>query len=338
MALLFVDSFDHYTSFASLTNKWDSFVSTATIVAGAGRRGTRALRLGAGHYINKSVPLNSPTITIGGALTYATFSNNNLFYFGGSDLGFDQVHCSFYINAGSGISAWRGRQYVLLGSSTNGILAPGAYKYIEAQVFVSATVGTVTVKVDGATVLALTNVNTKGDPTQPGIMYVGVGGAGGTNSWDDVYITDATGANNTGFLGDSRVDLVLPNGEGNYLQWTPTGGGTHYTQIDDVPNQIATNVLDSTVGNIDCYTMQDISAIGSTIFGAQEVFWGHKSDAGARSVEPFCRSNGTDSALTALPIGTGDSFYRGIYELNPDTATAWTETTFNAAEFGVKTA
>jgi hypothetical protein len=134
------------------------------------------------------------------------------------------------------------------------------------------------------------------------------------------------------------VDTLMPNGDGFYLQWTPTGGGAHYTQVNAIPPQIALNVSDGTVGDKDTYDFANLTAITGLIFGVQETLYAQKSDAGARSVQHLCRSAGVDSAGSAIALGTGVNLYSRIYERDPATTAPWTESGINGVQFGAQVA
>ena len=155
---------------------------------------------------------------------------------------------------------------------------------------------------------------------------------------DDFNCCDTAGTDNNDFRGDSRVDLEMPNGEGFYLQWTPTGGGAHNTQVSAIPPQIVTNVSDGVLGEKDSYQVGDLPPITGVIYGVQLVAYAQKADAGARSLQLLTRTGSTDQVSSAQALGTGANFYRAIVERDPTTSAPWTESGFNGAQFGVQVA
>lgn len=345
MALLFVDGFDHYTTFAQLLLKWNGTNSgTWTVPTSAGRRGTGCASVTtANSFIIKVLPSAYSTLIAGFAYQPGTAVAALRDFIGFCDTGFTNatVQITIAVDTNMAVRAYRGTSGsgTLLGTSANNAIAAGVFQYIEAKVFVHASAGTVQVKVNGVTVLNLSGINTKNTANTTMSQFglntpTNVG-----NLFDDVYLCDASGTDNNDFLGDSRVDTLMPNGDGFYLNWTPTGGGAHWTQVNAIPPQIATNVSDGSVGDKDTYNFADLTAITGTIFGVAQTLYAQKSDAGTRSVQPLCRSGGVDSAGSAIALGTGANFTpQRILERDPNTGAIWTEAGVNAAQFGQQVA
>jgi len=343
MALKFIDGFDHYAT-ADLTLKWNSIGVSTAIDATGGRRGSGALALDAGSskYVQKTIAAVA-TAVVGFALKYTgTPSQGYLVYFG--DAGADQ--CGFRFNADGTVSFYRGT--TLVATSSNSMSA-GTWYYCEAKVLINNTTGTYEFRVNGTSTgwLAATGQNTRStaNNTTNGIYFnarAANQSSQGINSTtvriDDFYYLDTSGsAPNNDFLGDVRIDTVLPSGAGNTTQFTPSTG-SNYQCVDEASQNGDTDyVQDSTVNHKDTYAYADITHTPSAIYGVQVNMIAKKDDAGTRSVCSVVRSGGTDTdGATQALSAVSYSDLMEIIENDPNTAAAWTKTNLNAAEFGVK--
>jgi hypothetical protein len=153
---------------------------------------------------------------------------------------------------------------------------------------------------------------------------------------DDLYILETGSSPNNNFLGDCRVDTLMPNGEGNYSAWTCSTGGTHSALVDEAVPNTSDYVESSTAAQKDSWAFANLTAVTGTIFGAAINLAALKSDAGARDIKPLCRSGSTDSLGSAFSLSTDQLYVQKIYEVDPNTASAWTESNVNSAEFGVE--
>jgi hypothetical protein len=104
---------------------------------------------------------------------------------------------------------------------------------------------------------------------------------------------------------------LLPSSEGNYLQWTPKSGSTHYTMVDESSCNGTTDYNSTaTVGNRDSYGVS-LSSVpnGATItsISITPCASRNSSGGGSATMNVFYRYNGSDSAdagAYALPTGT----------------------------------
>jgi hypothetical protein len=338
MALLFVDSFDHYAT-ENIESKYvDSY--QMTIISG-GRRATNCMRA-SNHtgYVRVVPPVATQTLIIGFAVKIATLYNSN-----------DQI-CAFNDNASAnpqvkvmvtpsgGISVYRyaGAGDVLLCSTPNSLIHSNTWHYVEVKVKISTTVGEVVVQIDGDEVANVSSVNTQSTANAwTDYIEVSPGNVSSVGDVDDLYLCDISGAApHNSFLGDVRIDLLLPNGEGSNSDFTPSTGSTHYTLVDETVPNITDYNSSATNGHQDSYNYQDLLTLTGSIFGAQLVMYAWKDDAGQKGVKPLCRSSTTEDALAAQALSTDVKYYRGIWVKDPSTATAWIEAGVNAAQWGAE--
>jgi hypothetical protein len=341
MSLLFVDGFDHYAT-ADITKKYTANVewaSSHTIDATAGRRGGGAMKTSyevtSYRYLSKVIP-DSGTVIFGAAFGSCVASATFLAFYETAD-----CHVSFRVNAIMGIEAYRGLAGTLLGSSAGGVIQTGVgFNYAAVKAKIHDTTGTVDVEVNGVSVLSLTGLDTRngGAGVVNDVHYLGMGNGSSTTYVDDLYICNDSGsAPNNDFLGDVRVDTIYPTSDGNYSQFTPSTGVNHYALVDETSPNTTDYNDGASVGDRDSYGLGNLSALSSqTVYGVQVNAAILKDDAGAKSVATFVRSSSTDSDGASAVLGTSQVYVSQVFEQDPNAAAAWTESTVNSMEAGVK--
>ncbi|MDO8562376.1 MAG: hypothetical protein Q7S25_00875, partial [Candidatus Limnocylindria bacterium] len=235
------------------------------------------------------------------------------------------------------------RSGTLLATSA-GTYPANVYNFIEFKVTINSVTGSYEVRVNGAVDanLSASGVNTRGVGTNNSTNMLRVGGVAGANTLgayiDDLYICDLSGAANNDYLGDVRVQALLPNAAGAHSQWTPSGGAVaNYTMVDEAtPNDDTDYNSDATVGDIDTYAFSDLTPTTGTVKAVQTVIDARKDDAGTRTIAPVVREGGVDYVGPNHNVGTTYAFQMDIYETDPATAAAWTVAAVNGDEFGVK--
>jgi len=358
MALLFLDSFDHYAT-ADLSQKWTSISSsgsgTVAIGSAAGRRGSNSLRFGNAastdsetFFVQKVVAAGDATAIAGCAVLVP---NNTVGTLGMALAQFKDgatVQVTLRLVNDGRLAVVRGPNTggsTVLGTSTAAI-AFGAFAYIEWKVLIHPSAGTVDVRVNGVSVLSLTGQNTRNSAaSQWSSLVLGVADSGPTTTtftatsidYDDLYVLDGTGAApwNT-FLGDVRVDVRLPTGAGATTGFTPSTGANWQNVDDATPNGDTDYNSASSSGLTDTFVVQDAPVTGAAILGVQQCLNMKKTDASTCTVAPVIRHVGVDNVGTSLAVGTTYAYGLAVAQTNPGTGAQWTEAGFNAAEFGYK--
>jgi hypothetical protein len=216
------------------------------------------------------------------------------------------------------------------------------WHYIQLSAVIHATTGRVIIYVDGTKVIDFTG-NTKNTGTSNSIdlvrfkasKYVG---ASTLIQIDDLYVCDDTGSTNNTFLGDVRVQAMLPTGAGSSTQFTPTGSANNWQNVNEVPYNNATYNASSTIGQIDLYALGDLTAGTTGVFATQSVAHMQKSDAGTGNVKVAIKSGAMTYYDPTQSLGSSVTAYTAVRETNPATSTAWTVSAANAIEAGVEVA
>jgi len=334
MALLFCDSFDHYTTNAQLATKWGN--GNFNINSAWGRNGTAGIGTGedrSSRWTKSGTGVD--TIIVGFANNFISGTPNtrlNLY----EDA---TLHIYLYPNAGSlKWQVYRG-DGTLLGTSSPSF-AFGIYDYIELKVKIHDTTGTVDLRVNNVSVLSLTGQDTRNGGTSGLINAVLISSIdyGSVSRLDDFYVCDTSGSRNNDFLGDVRIQAIFPSATGNSSQWTANGAATNRECVDEItPNDDTDYISSSTATQKDTYVFGDVTPTSGTVKAVQHVLYARKDDAGTRTIRPVIRHSTTDYTVGAgTNISITYAMIKDISETNPGTSTDWTISDVNNAEFGVE--
>lgn len=338
--LIFCDGYDHYTTTqATSGQKWDT-VANVTIGATYARTGGQGAKLaGSGAKLFKAVTA-SATYTIGTAVWGQIYNAAGSLLHSFNDGATNQISVVLADLIGT-IQLWRGPTLIATATPK---LAINQYRYLETQVFVDPSVGTVVVRLDGAPIITFSGNTRVSGVSQ--ITVLGLGPIGNSQEFwfDDTYVCDATtpntaGNNNSTFLGDVKVTALYPNAAGAFTQYTRggTNTGQDYSQVNEAtPDEDTTYIVDSTVNDRDSFKFTFISLVGS-IFAA--VLWSRarKDDASVRTLANMVRSSAIDQVGANYNLASAYQYYGTVFEVDPATTALWTTTGLNLAEFGVKT-
>lgn len=227
----------------------------------------------------------------------------------------------------------------LLGSSADNVLALTTWHYLEFEVTISDTVGTIDVYVDGTSVLSLTGQDTRnGAPTTVNAIAIGNIGTSvagmGIHLFDDLYVV-----NTLGRLGERRVETLYPAADTAQSDFTPLSGSDNYAMVDEATADGDTSYVQaSTVGNLDLYTIGAMSSTPTDIDAVQISAFAIKTDAAARTINLTVKSGATTDDGSAKTLAGSYGISDRLLLTDPDTAAAWTSTGVNSLQIGPKVA
>jgi hypothetical protein len=337
MALLFIDGFDHYAT-TQIGRKWTSTsATTPDIDTTGGRRGTGCLSAAVtARWVQYSFSATA-TLIAGCAFNRSSGSSAGyIIYFG--DGASDQ--CGVYLETDGRLSFRRGTTAVA--TSTYTVPATG-WVYLEVKVTISNS-GSYEIRANGTDILSgsadtqATANATADSVTLHARVASGSTGPNTTTLYDDFYLCDASGGINDDFLGDVRIDAYVPNGAGNSTQLTPSAGANYQCVDDATPDDDSTYVESATASQKDTYAFPSLGYTAVDVFGVQVNATARKDDAGARSLATVTRSGGTDYDGSTQALSTSYYDYREVMNVDPNTSAAWSQSGYEAAEFGVKVA
>ena len=346
MALVFLDGFDHYAT-AQLQAKWPSGGTTiATNIysirqAGGREAGGGALAVSGGGgwsapYV--TLPANG-TYTFGMAVNWSTLGGNALGLFCSSNTNqlLVGINGSGYVYA-----AVKAGTY----TATTPVLAANTWYYIEGQIVVSATAGSVTVRVNGTTVISETGINT--DAAGSGVCNQftvsatqipnGAANVGVNGLYDDLYIFDGAGSANTTFPSAiPTVQCLWPNAPGTNAQWTglPYASGNNFANVnDETPDGDFTVNQSGTAAQIDTFKHDELRPPTGTVFALQHCITARTATSTAHSVAAAEYTGGTAYVDTGQALSTGYSCLTFPHDTDPATGAAYTVADVNADEYG----
>jgi hypothetical protein len=333
-----IEGWESSTTLADYAGKWTTWSGTPAVAPSSGRFGN-GLRLTSG--------ANNIQRTFDGQVTWVVGFGLRLLATPIADYAvcslFDTAvaHCGLGLTTSSSqLFAWRGTPATVIGTSTPSLSA-GTWYYVEIKATISDAAGVFVVRLNGATVLNLTAVDTR-NAGNASANTVRLGTGPGTTfssgqGWDvdDVYVFDASGPVNNDFAGDCRVQQLLPNGAGATTAWTPSAG-SNYACVDEVPPNADTDyVASATAGQTDTYAFGDLSVTGA-VKAVQATALARKDDAGSRSIALVARPGSTDRVGATQAVLDTYTAMTELWDTNPDTAAAWSVAEVNASSFGVR--
>lgn len=239
------------------------------------------------------------------------------------------------------VKAYRGDvgSTALLAYSAAGIIPQNVWMYVEVHCKIGDGTGVIEVRINTETVLALPavdNQNFVGCDFYDSIRFW----QGGTDQayWDDCYFNDPTGSVNNGYLGNVRVQGMLPTGVGNQTEWTSYNGV--------MPNwQAATNIAISDaqyvynpIADVGDYDLYDLPALVNTpnVYGVTVLGAYRQDDATQMFVQNALRTNGVDHFGALYATFQDYHVFYDVYETNPETGVGWTYADVNSLQIGPK--
>lgn len=199
----------------------------------AGRLGGNCLRVDS-NYASVAIPGTHEEVCVGFAMKGDSYTSNSSKVFSIVDTQGSILLNIDIANVGANIDHYTGGSgsVVKMFSSFPG---PGLWTYLEVK-FKYASSGYVHVRLNGQLVVTYTG-NTLRSNAATGVIgsmqFSGVSSGANYFSFDDVWVERGSGAD---FRGSRKVIRLLPNGD-NSIGWGfATGGGAHFSQVNDSSN------------------------------------------------------------------------------------------------------
>jgi hypothetical protein len=329
MAILFCDGFDHYgTGTTSATNMALGMYSvngTVQCQTAIKRAGTHALELSGGYEsITRSLGADLSVIGVALAVYYLSYPgyNNELLVTTLRDLS-GAIQCTVVIGADGRLHLYRGDVTTLLASSA--VTVPlNAFAHIESKFVLSNTAGSVSVRLNGAEVIAYSG-DTCGSSSYTTASSVRVGTYFRLMYVDDLIIHD--GAD---FVGDMNVLLLPPSADTAEADFVTVGAASGFDCIDEVEHDADTTYIKSSVsGDISEFALQDLPAGYGNIQAVAINKLARKTESGAGSLKMSIRQGVSVAAGESTALTTGYSYSQDIFETDPASGVAFTATNAN---------
>ena len=234
-------------------------------------------------------------------------------------------------NASNCIEAVRGATVVATGTH---VLSINTTYLIEVHIKIADSGGRIEVKVDEVSDIDFTG-DTKPD-AQTQITKIRFGycytGKEVRAYYDNLIIDDAA------WIGNTKIQAILPTGAGNLTGWTPSAGA-NYACVDERPASDADYVSINSNDVVDTYAAGNmVGSIGSVKCVQVQSRTELDESPTPTNLKLVVRSGGTDylsgdKVVPATPAGLCH-----LWETNPADSAAWEESDINAMEIGIKSA
>lgn len=359
MAMLFCDSFDHYTT-AYLSAKGWTAEGGVTIETAAGRGGGGALKVASSASASscRRTLKNTATGIIGFACFISAYPPTNespFIVFG--DSGAEQV--SLYLKPDGVLEIRNGATW--LGEST--IPVPLAeFFYLEVKVTVSDAAGAYEIRVNENKFLYTATSNFDTQQTANAFFNTVSLQANTDTGWyylvDDLYLSDILPSTygalalpdvNADFLGDVQVEVLYPDADGTYTDFTPSEGTDHYALLDEplldesdyVTSQSTTGLEidqilypEPSAGIERIYAIQPVAAV--KLGGMQPVSVSMAVfDPGINGGQGGWLFDDWMSDETVI-VGSAMQMMHGVLNFNPTMGDYWTPLWVGYFEFGIR--
>lgn len=323
-----MDSFDHYGT-TNLDAKYNSSTAGCSISAGNGRNATAALLLSSTGNLTKTLTANAAVLIVGMAIKFTAFPAGALNILNFYDSSTRQSLIN--LNTNGTLAILRGDSPIPLSTSTRSVQI-NAWHYLEFKI-TTGNAGSFEIRLDEEAILTLAGIDIQvsGNDYINNIRWVGQS----STYIDDLYACDALGAVNNDYLGDIRVEALLPTSDATYSQWTPTVPGTHWNLVDDNPASMTDNISDTVAGHIDTYGFSDLVTDSGDVLALQTLLYADKTDAGVRTVRDLVRVGGVDFTGDSKNVTTTPLYYIQVRENNP-AGGVWLIAAVNAIEAGAE--
>jgi hypothetical protein len=325
MALLFVDGCSHYATDDVLT-KWAQ--------CGMGITGNNPRRVGSrslcGEYYNSATTPAFPSTNY--AVAAMAVRHGSLWYLALYKGGVQQMR--LYCDYANVLKVQRGSTPdALAQKDMTGMIFPNEWYHFSFASLIHDSAGTFDVRLNGIPIAELTLT---GQDTKPGsdtgidrVTFCAGSASGGIT---DIYV------DNTTIHGDCIVETLYPTGVGAHSDWTPSAGA-NYQNVDDLGDIDGDTTYNASAvqGAKDSFVAGNLlSRPTSTIRGVALHLTARKDWSGSRVIKPMVRVSGTDYVHSADGMILSDVYHgmQRIWETNPVTSAAWSESAVNGAEIG----
>ena len=168
----------------------------------------------------------------------------------------------------------------------------------------------------------------------------GVATNGQAYFWD-VYLTNGSGATNTGRLGSNVSPFgiiarpILPDADSATIQYTPLSGSVHFSEINELPADGDTSYNGATAsGKIDSLGWQPIPTFNGTVKSVQISLCQRSTEEGTAVTKANIGAAGAEEKSSAFGLCSSYFYQHQAFDLDPATAAPWTQPNFNAKLFG----
>ena len=327
MAVEWMDGFEVGGAIHGGASRYNGFANGNTWVTGRNGVGSAIALNGASFY--KNLP-SAATKILGGAFRPNVAQELVSLMEGAT------VHINLGINSSGQLTVKRNTTLLATGTT---VFPFNTWIAWEMKATIHDSTGAIEVRVQGLPTaeINISGVDTRNGGTLGEIDRVTWGG--GYSEHDDIRVISITGDAPTDFIGDCKVETLLPNGAGASTQFTPSAG-SNWQNVDEPqassPDDDTSYNASSTVGHIDLYALPSLVTTEDQVHAVQVTSRWRKDDAGVRKARRVIRSGGSNFEGSYVVLGDSYSTLVERFDEDPNTSAPWTLAAVNAMEIGVK--
>lgn len=254
------------------------------------------------------------------------------------------IICSWRNGANGELAALRvtptGRLLFTDGTNTIETAVPAisanAWWHIEVK-YDRSGAGSIEVRVEGITVM---DDDDLGYVAASNIFQVATLGGGDNFTgnrvyWKDYVVWNGGGTYNNDFLGSVLVHNLVPTSD-VALNWTPVGGATGFSILDNIPPNDAQYISAPTPAPAAYVcSLSDLPPEVTSVKALMSIVRASKTDGGDGSLQVSAISQGDVVNGANRPITVAMTYWRDVFETDPDTGLPWTPEAVNLAELQI---
>jgi hypothetical protein len=357
MALIWADGFDHYGTTpnggrdAMLAGAWAAFTAgngTLPAVSTTQKRtGTHSLHIQyndlatAGVIARRVIGSTKAVVGMGMGVFFDNLpvvnNEHGMEIRNGANANIVRVS----IDSDGSIGLYEGVGLTIIGSS-DPCIGASSWNHIETKIIIDDIVGEVEVRVNGATVIHLTDLDLGTDGAAQFVWGNPSNGGDADLNWylDDLVCWDDTGPDNNDFMGGQRVELIFATGDTGIADWVPVGDADGFDCIDNVPPDAdSTYISAEDAGETSEFTLGTLPPETETIAAVYIPLMGKLEDAGVGNVQASLVSGVSPEEVSLGPdtvLTTAYTYWGGVHERDPATDAPWTKAGFEAARLRIE--
>lgn len=204
--------------------------------------------------------------------------------------------------------------------------------YMELEFEIHDTTGRLSLYVDNVLAVQATGADTRnGTPTTVNRIGFGISSTNGQSiTFGHIAIYDTSTR-----LGPRKFSILRPTADTADKDFTRSTGSDNYALVDDSTVDATDYVIGSTVGDLDLYTMGNLSVTPTTIDLVQVNMIGSKTDATGRNIAGVVDVSGSQLQSSDMALAGTVTGFTHDFTIKP-AGGAWDATAVNAITAGPK--
>ena len=223
------------------------------------------------------------------------------------------------------------------GSVLGGLYSPAlgvsTWHLVEGKITIDNASGVAQLKLNGNAGL---DIDFSGDTQYQSTGQITTVTLGNWTMGSSYYYVDDFVLDDASWIGNTRIQGLVPTGAGNSAQWTPSTG-SNYACVDEVPPNDADYVTTNSNDQVDTYATGNLTGAIAEVKCVQVQARAVKEGTPTPTkLALVVRSGGADYASADQAVQTYFKSLSTIWETNPNTSAAWSTSEVDAMEIGIK--